>query len=195
MLRLSPVVFRTHSGDFIRDNLAAELSDNPHEVNGRKTPWRPHAEDEIIEGPWWPGPGLRWNSWVWSVCERNDHPPISWVTAFEEFCGENNSNVLSRLWAVTASRDAQRASAFYFAPKVVVEGENNIHALTVLGIGGLPEAAGLVLVVMVVKKLKGGSSSAYDLLMPLILNYDPDLDMFRVINFDDFSLWMLRDVP
>jgi hypothetical protein len=62
VLRLSPVVFRTHSGNFIRDNLAAELSDTPHEVNARKIPWRPHAEDEIIEGPWWPSPGLRWNS-------------------------------------------------------------------------------------------------------------------------------------
>jgi hypothetical protein len=117
------------------------------------------------------------------------------MTAFEDFCGENETDVLKRLWAVTASRDAQRASAFYFAPKAVVEGENNIHALTILGVGGLPEAAGLVLVVMTVKKLKGGSASAYDLLMPLVLNYDPDLDMFRVINFDDFNLMLRHDVP
>jgi len=95
---------------------------------------------------------------------------------------------------VTAPGDAQRAAGFSFASEILVEGEGGAHIFTVLGVGALPDAEGLVLVVMVVEDWKRGSRK-YDTQQPLVLNYDPDLDMFRVINFDDFSLWFRDGVP
>ena len=52
----------------------------------------------------------------------------------------------------------------------------------------------MTLVVMAIDDWKRGSRK-YDTKQPLVLNYDPDLDMFRVINFDDFSLWFRDGVP
>ena len=94
-----------------------------------------------------------------------------------------------------ARSGAQRLAGFYFVPEVLVEEKSAAHTLTVLGVGGLPEAEGIVLVVMTVERWTRGSASAYDLLMPLVLNYDPDLDMYRVINFDDFDLVFLQGLP
>jgi hypothetical protein len=191
--RLSPVIFGQSPSEFVQHNLIAELSDTPHLENARKIRGRPHAGDQIIEDPWWPDPGLSWRSWAWSVCKEDDHPPPAWISTFEEYCGGADSDVLDRLWSVTVRGDVRETAGFHFAPEIVVEGEDATHTLTVLGVGGLPEAEGLVLVVMVVEKLKGGN--AYDRFMPLNLNYDPELGMFRVINFDDFDLDFLDDVP
>jgi hypothetical protein len=95
---------------------------------------------------------------------------------------------------VTAPGDAQRAAGFSFATEILVEGEGGAYILTVLGVGTLPEAEGLVLVVMAIDDWKRGSRK-YNTRQLLVLNYDPDLDMFRVINFDDFSLWFRDGVP
>jgi hypothetical protein len=175
VLRLSPVVFGQFPSDFIQRNLIAELSDTPHLENARKIRRRPHAGDQIIEDPWWPGPGVFWPKGF--VCRSDDPPPAVW-----------------QAWSVTAPGDIQRVAGFYFASEILVEGEGAAHTLTVLGVGGLPDADGLALVVMIVEDLKRGSRK-YDTRLPLVLTYDPDLDMYRVINFDDFYLIFLDDVP
>jgi len=195
VLRLSPVVFGQSPGEFVQHNLIAELSDTPHLENARKIRGRLHAGDQIIEDPWWPDPGIAWWKWIPGfVCGSEDRPPVVWAPLLERYCVGDDILAPDQAWSVTAPGDAQRAAEFYFASEFLVEGEAAAHTLTVLGVGALPEAEGVVLVVMVVEDLKRGSRK-YDTRLPLVLNYDPDLDMFRVINFDDFSLMFLDDVP
>ncbi len=192
VLRLSPVIFGQFPSDFIQRNLIAELSDTPHLENARKIRGRPHADDQIIEDPWWPGPGVFWPKGF--VCGSDDPPPAVWTPLLERYCVDDDILAPDQAWSVTAPGDTQRVAGFYFASEILVEGESAAHTLTVLGVGGLPEADEVVLVVMVVEDLKRGSRK-YDTRLPLVLNYDPDLDMFRVINFGDFSLMLRDDVP
>jgi hypothetical protein len=190
VLRLSPVVFNQSPSESVQRDLIAELSDIPHLENARKIGGRAHADDQFIEGPWWPDPGVYWDA----VCRFDNPPPAVWEPLFEKFCTDDDTLARVPAWAVTAPGDAQRAAGFSFAIEILVEGEGGAHILTVLGVGGPPEAEGLVLVVMVVEDWKRGTRK-YDTRQPLVLNYDPDLDMFRVINFDDFSLWFRDGVP
>ncbi len=196
VLRLSPVVFGQFPSDFIQRNLIAELSDTPHLENARKIRRRPHAGDQIIEDPWWPGPGMPWwKGYLYDICEeRDDRPPAVWVPLLDRYCIDDDILAPDQAWSVTAPGGTQRVAGFSFASEILVEGDAAIHTFTVLGVGALPEAEGVALVVMVVEDLKRGSRK-YDTRLPLVLTYDPDLDMFRVINFDDFSLMFLDDVP
>jgi hypothetical protein len=190
VLRLSPVVFGQSPRELVQHSLIAELSDIPHLENARKKGGRPHADDQIIEGPWWPAPGVYWDF----VCRSDNPPPAVWESLFEKFCTDDDTLARVPAWAVTTHGNTGRAAGFSFASEIRIEEEGGAYILTVLGVGALPEADGLALVVMAIDDWKRGSRK-YDTQQPLVLDYDPDLDMFRVINLDDFSLWFRDGVP
>jgi hypothetical protein len=146
VLRLSPVVFNQSPSEAVQRDLITELSDTPHLENARKVGGRPHADDQFIEGPWWPDPGVYWDA----VCRFDYSPPAVWEPIFEKFCTDDD--VLARVpaWAVTTAGGAQRAAGFSFTTEIRVEGEDGAYILTVLGVGTLPEADRLTLVVMAI---------------------------------------------
>jgi hypothetical protein len=192
-LRLSPVVYGWTPDDHIWDYLGAELADAPHEENARKIYGRPHVTDPIVEGSWWPRSSGLWDGVGYSICRDEAPPPALWAPLVDAYCRSDDPDLAERYWSVMAQGDIKEVAGFPFAPEVVVEGVGVKHILTIWGVGRLPEAEGLVLVIMVQEHWKGGTSPPH--WMPMVLNYDPDLDLFRLINFDDFNLKLLDGVP
>ena len=91
-----------------------------------------------------------------------------------------------RVWALWAQAPAVEIAGIKVSPRIRLESEHSDYTFTVYGVGSLPELERPVLIVLVTNTAKGGGSDP-TVYSTLVLAYDAEIEIFRVINLEDFE--------
>jgi hypothetical protein len=91
-----------------------------------------------------------------------------------------------RVWALWAQDPAVEVAGIKVSPRIRLESEESTYIFTVRGIGSLPDRDRPVIVVSVKNSAKNGGTmpTTYE---TLVLAYDAEIEIFRVINLEDFE--------